>query len=162
METSVPPPGYVPPPSRVQPPSPVQPASPKTPGHRGKAIAAAAALVSAGAVAFLLVAPGGGHVGGPIAQAATLSASSPGYRMHMLLQVASPDLPTPVTASATGVVDLRDHASAMSMRMDLGADPQVAARLGSSTLQMRIVVNGTVMYLKLPSALTAQLPVPGR
>ncbi|MGZ4230279.1 MAG: hypothetical protein ACXVUE_00300 [Solirubrobacteraceae bacterium] len=113
-------------------------------------------------LAFLLLGSGGGSLGSPIAQAATLSSSTPGYRMQMAVRVTSSALSSPVTATGSGVVDLRDHASSMSMAMNLGNDPQVVQALGGSTLRMDMLTDGSDVYVKLPAALTASLPTSGK
>lgn len=95
---------------------------------------------------------------GPIAQAAALSAQSPGYRMHMTMHLSAPALGTSVTAEGRGVVDTRDHASSMSMVMQLPDTPQVTQALGGDTMSIAMVVEHTVLYLKLPSALASKLP----
>jgi hypothetical protein len=108
-------------------------------------------------LAFLLLGPGGTQLGSPVAQAATLSSSTPGYRVHMWMQTTSSALDAPVTATGNGVVDLRDHAIGMSLAMDLGDDPQVIQELGSSTMRLDMVLDGATAYVKLPSSLTASL-----
>jgi len=114
------------------------------------------------ALAFLLLGSGGTQLGSPIAQAATLSSSTPGFRMHTSLQISSSALSSPITATATGVVDVRDHAGALSMVMDVGDEPQVVQQLGSSSLRFDMVTEGTTAYAKLPSALTNALGTSGR
>jgi hypothetical protein len=129
-------------------------------------------LVAAAAVAFLTLGSSGARIGGPVAQAATLSSNTPGYRMRMSLQMSSSALASPITASGTGVVDLRDHASSMSVAMNLGNNPQafsqlaggapVTQALGGSTVQMAMVTTKDAVYLQLPSGLIASLPTSGR
>jgi len=119
-------------------------------------------VAAVAALAFLLLGSGGTQLGSPIAQAATLSSSTPGFRMHMSLQITSSALSSPITATATGVVDGRDHASALSMVMDVGDEPQVVQQLGSSSLRFDMVTEGTTAYAKLPSALTNALGTSGR
>jgi len=113
-------------------------------------------------LAFLLFGGGASSLGSPIAQAATLSSNTPGYRMHMAVQVTSSALSSPVTATGSGVVDLRDHASSMSLTMNLGNDPQVVQALGGSALRMDMVTEGSAIYVKLPAALAASLPTSGK
>jgi hypothetical protein len=113
-------------------------------------------------LAFLLLGSGGGGLGSPIAQAATLSSNTAGYRLHMAMEITSSALDSPITATGTGVVDLRDHATAFSIAMNLGDQPQVVQRLGSSTMRVEMVLDGTTAYMKLPSALTASLGSSGR
>jgi hypothetical protein len=120
----------------------------------------AAALVAG--LAFLLFGSGGSTLGSPIAHAATLSSNAPGYRMHMTVQVTSSALSSPVTATGSGVVDLRDQASSMSLKMDLGNDPQVVQALGGRSLRMDMVTDGSAIYVKLPATLTASLPTSGK
>ena len=125
-------------------------------------IAAAVAVAVVAGLAFLLFGSGGSPVSSPIAQAATLSSSSPGYRMHMTVQVTSSALSSPITATGSGIVDLRDQASSMSLTMDLGNDPRVVQALGGSTLRMDMVTEGSAIFVKLPTALTASLPTSGK
>jgi hypothetical protein len=120
-------------------------------------IATAAGVVAVAVATFLLFGSTRGGIGGPIAQAATTSSTTPGYRIRMSIEVASSALSTPVTATASGVVDLRDHASAIAMAMNLGADPEVIQRLGVSTIRMEMITDGGTVYLKLPPALTSLL-----
>jgi hypothetical protein len=108
-------------------------------------------------VAFLLFGQAHGGIGGPIAQAATTSSTTPGYRIRMSIEVASPALSAPVTATANGVVDVRDHASSIAMAMNLGADPQVIQQLGGSTIRMDMITDGSAVYLRLPPSLTSLL-----
>ncbi len=98
----------------------------------------------------------------PVAQAATLSSNVAGYRMHMSLVMTSSELSSPITATGKGVVDLRDHATSLSLAMNLGDEPQVVQALGSSTLRMEMVTDGAVVYVKLPSALTSAMPTGGK
>jgi hypothetical protein len=135
-------------------------------GRRGRSRLIAGAgiglLAVVGALAFLLLGSGGTQLGSPIAQAATLSSSAPGFRMHMSMQITSSALDAPITATGTGVVDLRDHASAMSLTMNLGDASQVTQALGSSTLQVDTILNGATAYVKMPAALTSSLGTSGR
>ena len=108
--------------------------------------------------AFLLLGSSSVQFTGPIARAATISEATPGYRMHMTMAVSVPTLAAPVTASADGVVDLRDHASSMSMAMDFSQMPQAAQALGTTTMRMGFVQDGAVMYVKLPGALATSVP----
>jgi hypothetical protein len=113
-------------------------------------------------LAFLLLGSGGTQLGSPVAQAATLSVTSPGYRVHMWMQTTSSALDAPITVTGTGVADLRDHAIGMSMVMDLGDEPQVTQELGSSTLRVDMVLRGTTAYVKMPATLTDALGASGR
>jgi hypothetical protein len=119
-------------------------------------------LALVGVLAFLLLGSGGTGLGSPIAQAATLSSTEPGFRMHMSMEITSSSLGAPITAIGTGVVDLRDHSSAMSLTMNLGDDSQVTQQLGSSTLRVDTILNGATAYVKMPAALTSSLGTSGR
>ena len=162
--TSVPPPGYAAEPLAEQPP-PVSrvPGAPRRgrPGGR-KLIAGGVGLAVLVGLAFLLLGSTGSQLTGPIAQAATLSSSTPGYRMHMSIDLTSSGLPAPITGSANGVVDLHDDAASMSLVMNLGDEPQVIQQLGSSTLRMDMIADGPDLYVKLPSALMSELPTAGK
>ena len=125
--------------------------------NRGKLIAAAAVVAALAGLAFFLFGSTGSRLTGPIANAATVSSRTAGYRMRMAVDVTSSALGTPLTATGRGVVDLRDQATSMSMVMNLGDDPQVIQQLGSSTISIATIVHGGVVYVKLPAALTSSL-----
>jgi hypothetical protein len=129
---------------------------------RWQLIAAAVGVAVVAGLAFLLFGAGASSLGSPIAQAATLSSNTPGYRMHMAVQVTSSALSSPVTATGDGVVDLRDHASSMCLTMSLGNDPRVVQALGGSAVRMDMVTEGSAIYVKLPAALTSSLPTSGK
>jgi len=133
-------------------------------GSRSKLFAGAGiALVAVVAgLAFLLLGSGGAGVGSPIAQAATLSSNTPGYRLHMSLELTSSDLNGAISATGSGVVDLRDHATSLSMSMNLGADPQAPQQLGGSDIRADIMMVGTSAYLRFPAALGSSLPGAGK
>ena len=114
------------------------------------------------ALAFLLFGSAGNELSDPIAQAATRSSSSAGFRMHISLQMTSSALRAPITAEGRATVDLRDRASTMSLVMNLGNEPQVIQALGSSEMRMEMVLDGNAVYAKLPPAMTARLPMPGK
>jgi hypothetical protein len=125
---------------------------------RPKVFVGGAGIAAALALVLMLFASAGTPVNDPIAQAATLSSSAPGYRMHLGMVMTSPVLPAPITASGSAVVDLRDHAASMTVAIDLEQIPQAAQALGSSTLQMGMVLDGYVLYMKLPRAVAAAVP----
>lgn len=119
-----------------------------------KLIAAVLVLAAAVAGAFVLFGSSSSPVVDPIAQAANASASTPGYHMNFKLALTSPSLGgANVTGSGSGSVDLRDRAVSMSFAMDFSQIPQVAQALHSSTLRLDALLAGTVMYMRLPSAL---------
>lgn len=152
---------FVPPPEHGAPPLTEQPPSPAS-GGRSKLIGAGAAVAVLAGLAFLLFGSAGAQLSGPVAQAATVSSSTPGYRMHMAIEMASSALATPVTASGDGIVDLRDHATSMSLVMNLGGEPQAIQQLGSATIRIDMITDGAVVYAKLPPAVTSALPTSGR
>jgi hypothetical protein len=158
----MPPPGYAAPPSEQplvgQAPAP----APAATRSRGKLIAGAAALLIVAGLAFLLLGSGGPQLGGPVAEAATLSSKTPGYRIHMAMEMTSSELSSPITASGGGIVDLRDNSASMSLAMDVGSQPQLTQQLGSSTFQMEMITEGGAVYVKLPDAVAAALPTSGR
>jgi len=163
--TSVPPPGFAGQPLNELRPSPPPPPPSRAPRGRSRVIAvcAAAGLLAVVAVlAFMLLGSGSTDLGSPIAQAATLSSGTPGFRMHMSMEITSSALDSPITATGTGVVDLRDHASAFSIVMNLGDEPQVVQQLGSSSMRLNMVMEGATVYVKLPSGLSGSLGASGR
>jgi hypothetical protein len=171
VSTSVPPPGYLggpvgqPQPAQQLPVSerPLPPTPPRGRSRSAPKLLAAAVVVAAmGGAAFLFLGSGRDALSGPIAQAAMVSSTAPGYRLHMSIEMSSSSLPGPITGSGTAVVDTRDHVTSMSLDMNFGAIPQVAQELGSPILQMQSVIDGSAVYAKLPSQLISALPTDGR
>jgi hypothetical protein len=158
--TSVPPPGHIAQPLYEPPLS--EPPSPRASRPRPKLIAAGVALIAVAGLVFLLFGSTGGQLGGPIAQAATLSSNTPGYRMRMVVELTSSALSAPITATGSGVVDLRDRASSMSLVMNLAGEPQAIQALGASTMRMDMISVGAAVYVKLPPALSGALSPSGK
>jgi hypothetical protein len=115
-------------------------------------------IAVAAAVAFALLGGASSQLDNAVARAATASTSTPGYKMRMTIEVSTPVLNAPLTASGTGVMDLRDHAASMSFSFDFSQLPQAAQALGGTTMQMGMVMEGTVMYMKFPDALAEKIP----
>jgi hypothetical protein len=93
-----------------------------------------------------------------VTRAAFVSTNASGYQMHFTLALTSSALPQPINATGGGTFDVRDHAGALALDMDLGSSPQITQVLGSSTLHMDEVIHGTTIYVKLPDALTSKIP----
>ncbi len=107
---------------------------------------------------------GGGSVASvidPVAQAATTSTKTAGYRLNMSLSIASSALPTPITGTGQGAFSVPDHAGSFTLNMNLGNSPQIVQALGGSTLQIQELIKGLTVYMKLPTALTSKLAVFG-
>ena len=94
----------------------------------------------------------------PVAKAATVSTTSPGYQMRFSFQFSSPQLPTPLTATGIGSIDARDHAGSVALAMNAGNNPELEQVFGGSTLRFQELVKGSVVYLKIPSAFASKLP----
>lgn len=162
VSASMPPPGYVPPPSGGGPTSiprasATVPARSRPPGPR-RLIGAGLGLAAAVAAVLVLFGSASSQVTDPIAQAATVSSNAPGYRMNLSLTMTSPAFSAPILASGSAVVDPRDHAVSMSIAFDFSQLPQVAQSLGSTTMQMRMLLDGQVMYMKLPQTILNAAP----
>lgn len=115
-------------------------------------IGAGLGLLAAAITAFVLL---GNGAADPIAQAATVSANAPGYRLTMGFTITSPQMATPISASASAVVDTPDHAVAMSLVMQA---PDAGQSAGTSTLRLAMILEGQNAYVKLPQALAGQVP----
>jgi hypothetical protein len=127
--------------------------------RRPRKLAAGLLLALACAASGLLAGGcGAGNAIDPVAQAATTSASTPGYEMTLSMRLTSPALPAALTASGSGSFDVRDHSGSFTLAVDLGNQPQVVQALGSSTLQVEEIINGLTIYVKLPPAITSKLP----
>jgi hypothetical protein len=153
----VPPPGYVPPPDAGGASAPI-PAPVRRPPQRyvsHRLIVTGVALAAAVIAVFVALGSTSNQALDPIAQAATVSAHAPGYKMELSYLITSSQLDAPITASGSAVVDPPDHAASMSLTMQV---PQGALPIGGSTLQMGMVLDGQDVYLKLPQALAGRLP----
>lgn len=124
-------------------------------GHR--LVAGGLGLAALVVVVLVVFASTGSQVTDPLAQAATLSSGTPGFRMKLTLTMDVPTLSVPLTGSGTAVVDQRDHAASMSFAIDLSQLPQAVQALGASTMQMSMIIERSVFYVKFPPALAARI-----
>ena len=158
MNTSVPPPGFLPPPdgAGVSEPAPI--VAPSRRRVSRKLIAAGAGLLAAVAGVFVVFGSSSNQSVDPVAQAATVSAMAPGYRMNLIFTITSPQLGAPISATGSAVVDPPDHALSMSLSLDMSQVPGAAQALGGSTMDMDAVLDGEDMYVKFPPALINAVP----
>lgn len=138
------------------------PSPPRAVSRVVKAVAGGAALVAIVVVAFLALGGSGGSGIDPVAQAATVSTAAPGYQMHLSMLMTSPAFPTPITATGDGTFDGRTHSASVSIAMNFGNVPQLTRALGSSILDIREILAGTTIYMKLPPAAVQALPLGGK
>lgn len=122
-----------------------------------------AGLVAAGLVCALLFGGCGAsssvsNAVDPVAKAATVSHAAAGYRMRLAMRIASSSLPGPITASGGGSFSPASRTGSVGVTMNFGSIPGVAQVLGSSTLDLSELIDGTVFYVKLPPALAGKLP----
>jgi hypothetical protein len=160
VSTSVPPPNMPAPLGSDPPPAPAS-ARPG-PGLRSKLLTSALGLAVLAGIAFAVFGSTTSNLVDPVALAATHSASAAGYRVRFSLEVSSSELATPITMVGGGVVDSRDRSASMSLTARLPDNPQVVQQLGSSTLTVDSIIDGTTVYMKLPAALTSQIALAGK
>ncbi len=124
-----------------------------------RALAAAGlGLVAAVIGAFVLLGSSSSPAVDPIAQAATVSSQAPGYRMHISLSLTSSAFAGAITGYGDAIVDPRDSAASMSLALDFSSLPQVAQVLGDDTMHIETIVDGHVVYMRLPQTLLAATP----
>lgn len=128
-----------------------------TSSGRNRVLAFAAAVIVLAVLAFVLLSSTSSKLD-PVAQAATRSASTPGYRAHLSMVMSLPTVPGGISMSGDGIVAQRAHAASMSMTMTLPNLPQVTQALGASTLHLNEILHGTTVYVELPQALAGKLP----
>jgi hypothetical protein len=121
----------------------------------GAVVAAAAAL---GGAALAAGGCGAANAIDPVAKAASVSTTTPGFQMRFELRFGSPQLPTALTATGTGTINARERTGSVVFAMNAGNDPQLKKALGGSTLRLEELVNGTTVYVKLPPAIASKLP----
>src|SRR5690348_9306718 len=88
----------------------------------GAVVAAAAAAAS---VAVTASGCGAANTIDPVAKAASISTTTPGYQMRFALQFGSPALPTALTATGTGSINARGRTGSVLFVMNTGNDPQL-------------------------------------
>jgi hypothetical protein len=120
-----------------------------------KLMAGALALIAAVVAAFVLLGSTNSQVTDPVAQAATLSSSTPGFRLNLHMTMTSTALPAPVEVSGKAVIDVRDRAASMSFAINA---PALTSQLGSNGIRMAMILEGGVMYMKFPAVFTSKLP----
>ncbi|MGN6168092.1 MAG: hypothetical protein ACTHQQ_07945 [Solirubrobacteraceae bacterium] len=120
--------------------------------------AIAATAVGVGAVAVAAGGCGAASTIDPVAKAATVSTTTPGYQMRFLLKFGSPQLPTALTATGNGSIDARNRTGSVAFVMNAGNDPDVKKAFGGSALRFQELVKGTTVYLKLPGSVAGKLP----
>jgi hypothetical protein len=112
-----------------------------------------AIVAGVAAAAFVVVTTSGcgaANTLDPVAKAASISTTTPGFQMRFEVRFGSPQLPTALTATGTGSFDARDRAGSVVFVMNAGNDPQLKKALGGSTLRLDELVDGTTIYVKLP------------
>ena len=117
-----------------------------------------AAAAAAASVAVTASGCGAANTIDPVAKAASISTTTPGFQMRFALQFGSPQLPTALTATGTGSINARARTGSVVFVMHAGNDPQVKKAFGGSTLRFQELVNGTTVYVKLPPAIASKLP----
>lgn len=143
-----------PPPNPPEPPGRVPP---RLPSGRNRILAFAVAVIAIAVVVFVLVSSTSTKLD-PVAQAATRSASAPGYRAHLSMVMTSPALPGGITMTGGGVVSSAAHAASISVTMTFPNLPQVTSQLGGDSLRLTEVLHGSTVYVELPPALASKLP----
>lgn len=124
-------------------------------GRYGAVVAAAAAAAS---MAVAASGCGAASTLDPVAKAASISTTTPGFQMRFEVRFGSPQLPTALTATGTGSIDARDRTGSVVFVMNAGNDPDLKKALGGSTLRLEELVDGTTVYVKLPPAIASKLP----
>ena len=117
-----------------------------------------AAAAAAASVAVAASGCGAASTLDPVAKAASVSTTTPGFQMRFEVRFGSPQLPTALTATGTGSIDARDRTGSVVFVMNAGNDPDLKKALGGSTLRLDELVDGTTVYVKLPPAIASKLP----
>src|SRR5947209_18011210 len=121
-------------------------------------LSAAGLAVAAVAGAGALSGCGASNVIDPVAKAADASAAAPGYRMTFSMQINSGALPGAVSVTGSGACDPPAHAGSFALKMALPNIPAVNQVFGSGGLAVQEVLKGSIVYVKLPAALTSRIP----
>jgi hypothetical protein len=160
VASSVPPPGAsLPAPPSVAPEQEPQRAG----GARGPStlVAVVGLVVVLAAAAYVAFGSSSNGVVDPVAAAAIRSSDTPGYREAMTMTLTGAN-GMDVTANGKASVDPSSHMAEITLAMNLPDSEQLVQALGSNTLRLTEIVDGTTIYMKLPSAVMGQLPTLGK
>jgi hypothetical protein len=122
-----------------------------------KIIAAVGAVVALAVVAFVIFGSSSNSTVDPVAQAATRSAALPGGKMLLHLTVSSPALPVTITGSGNATFDTQSHSGTVALDMQLPKSPAITQALGGNTLKLNEIIDGSTIYMQLPSVLMSAL-----
>jgi hypothetical protein len=126
--------------------------------HRLAASVLVMLVLAAGA--YLAFGSSSNSVVDPVAAAATRSSDAAGYRERMTMSITGGGMN--VTAAGAGSFDPPAHTGQFTMAMRFPNTPQLVQALGSDTLRLTELLDGTTVYMKLPPALTGQLSTLGK
>jgi hypothetical protein len=138
------------------------PEGPSSKGNRNRLLGLAGVVAGLAIAAFIALGSSSSSPVDPVAQAATFSSKTGGYRMLFSINVSTSASATPISGTGSGTFDIPDRAGTFSLAMNLGNNPAVVQKLGSSTLRIDEIIDGTTIYMKLPSALTGPLGTIGK
>jgi hypothetical protein len=96
----------------------------------------------------------------PVAAAAVRSSDAAGYRERLTMSISGGGMS--VTARGAGSFDPPARTGEFTMAMSFPNTPQLVQALGSDTLRLTELLDGTTIYMKLPAALTGQLSTLGK
>ena len=88
---------------------------------------AAAASVAVGASGC-----GAANTIDPVAKAASISTTTPGFQMRFVVRFGSPQLPTALAATGTGSINARSRTGSVLFVMNAGNDPDLTKAFGGS------------------------------
>lgn len=118
-------------------------------------------VVVLAAAAYVAFGSSSNGVVDPVAAAAVRSSDAPGYREAMTMTVTGAN-GMDVTANGKASVDPSSHMAEITLAMNLPDSEQLVQALGSNTLRLTEIVDGTTIYMKLPSAVMGQLSTLGK
>lgn len=117
-------------------------------GRVARLVLLATGVVALAVIAFVAFGSSGNATLDPVAQAATVSANTPGFAMKMTMRIQAGSLPNPITGTGSGTFNTQSHQGSMSMTMNT---PQGA-------ISLQELLDGHTIYVKLPSSVTSALP----
>jgi hypothetical protein len=122
-----------------------------------KLVASAAGLVALVVVALVIFGSSSNNSVDPIAAAATRSASAPGFRMLLSMKIGSSALPNAVTGEGSGSFNTHGRSGSMTLLMRVAKGAQ-----SSETIRLNEILDGTTIYMQLPSSLMGALGTAGK
>ncbi len=94
----------------------------------------------------------------PVAQAATVSNNARGFQMSLSMRITTGALPAPIIGTGSGSFSPGSRLGQVTIAMQVPGSSALNQVFGSGGLTVGEILDGHVIYLKLPAVVTSRLP----